>query len=284
MDAYLSGVCSAVGGWKRGKWSVQEVRRLKRNVRAFMKVRSHYPRAGGTLMECLLRVQEYNVKDLGAFIFDNPTHQHHDLYYYIGELVLPNHPSPTHTHIHSKSLHTHTHASLHMPTAKNIKRPLFPIYRKMLRVFDVTNHVGRSVYYTHHLVNHVGRSVYYIYPPSCQPCWKVSVLYPPSCQPCWKVSVLYIPTILSTMLEGQCTIPTISPTMLEGQCTIPTISPTMLEGQCTIPTILSTMLEGQCVYPPSCQPCWKVSVYTRLLVHLFPNVATGGAKTKRKSC
>ena len=156
MDAYPGSVCSAVGGWKRGKWSVQEVRRLKRNVRAFMKVRSHYPHAGGTLMECLLCVQEYNVKDLGAFIFDNPTHQHHDLYHYIGELVLPTPPSHTHTHIHSKSsthTHTHTHtlhthASLHMPTAKNIKRPLFPIYRKMLRVFDVTNHVGRSVYYT----------------------------------------------------------------------------------------------------------------------------------------
>ena len=113
MDAYLSGVCSAVGGWKQGKWSVQEVRRLKRNVRAFMKVRSHYPRAGGTLMECLLRVQEYNVKDLGAFIFDNPTHQHHDLYHYIGELVLPPPPPPhTHTFI-ANPPHTHTCFSTH---------------------------------------------------------------------------------------------------------------------------------------------------------------------------
>lgn len=27
--------------------------------------------------------------------------------------------------------------------AKDIQRPLFAVYRKMLRVFDVTNHVGR---------------------------------------------------------------------------------------------------------------------------------------------
>ena len=101
---------SAVGGWKRGKWSVQEVRRLKRNVRAFMKVRLHYPCATGSLMECLLCVQEYNVKDLGAFIFDNPTHQHHDLYHYIGELLLPTHtPSPHHTHTFiANPLHIHT--------------------------------------------------------------------------------------------------------------------------------------------------------------------------------
>ena len=64
-------------------------------------------------------------------------------------------PPPTHTHTTytfiANPLHTHTlhtHASLHTPTAKNIKRPLFPIYRKMLCVFDVTNRVGKSVYCT----------------------------------------------------------------------------------------------------------------------------------------
>ena len=145
---------------------MQEVKRLKRNVRAFMKVRSHYPRAGGTLMECLLCVQEYNVKDLGAFIFDNPTHQHHDLYHYIGELVLLQH---THTHIHSKS-------STHM------------------------------------------------------------LLYT-----CLQ---LRTSSVLSSLSIERCFVCLMSPTMLEGQCTIP----------------------------------------SRLLVHLFPNVATGGAKTRRKSC
>ena len=158
MDAYLSGVCSAVGGWKRGKWSVQEVRRLKRNVRAFMKVRSHYPRAGGTLMECLLRVQEYNVKDLGAFIFDNPTHQHHDLYYYIGELVLPNHPSPTHTHIHSKSS-THTHMLLYTCLQLRTSSVLssLSIERCFVCLMSPTMLEGKCTIYTHHLVNHVGR-------------------------------------------------------------------------------------------------------------------------------
>ena len=45
--AHLAGVCSVVGGWKRGKWSVQEVRRLKRNVKAFMKVSPPSPTCSG---------------------------------------------------------------------------------------------------------------------------------------------------------------------------------------------------------------------------------------------
>lgn len=55
-------------------------------------------------------VQAERIKGLGSFIFGNKTAEQKRFYRYI---------------------------------AKDIQRPLFAVYRKMLRVFDVSNHVGR---------------------------------------------------------------------------------------------------------------------------------------------
>lgn len=65
--AHLAGVCSVVGGWKRGKWSVQEVRRLKRNVKAFMKVRPHHPHVVAILMELSAVCAGVQREGLGCF-------------------------------------------------------------------------------------------------------------------------------------------------------------------------------------------------------------------------
>ena len=77
--------------WKKGRWSVQEVRILKRNVQAFMK--------------------EYGVSDIESLIFDGQKcDKRLKLYRYM---------------------------------AKDIRRPLFSIYRKAIMVFDVQNYVGK---------------------------------------------------------------------------------------------------------------------------------------------
>ena len=55
-------------------------------------------------------VQAEHIRDLSSFIFGSKTGEQKRFYRYI---------------------------------AKDIQRPLFAVYRKMLRVFDVTNHVGR---------------------------------------------------------------------------------------------------------------------------------------------
>ena len=36
-----------------------------------------------------------------------------------------------------------THKVFYRSIARDIERPLFAVYRKMLRVFDVSNHVGK---------------------------------------------------------------------------------------------------------------------------------------------
>lgn len=78
--------------WKKGRWSVQEIRLLKRNVKAFMK--------------------ENGMVDIASFILDSGRNRNRrrKFYQYIG---------------------------------KGIRRPLFSIYRKVIKVFNVQNYVGR---------------------------------------------------------------------------------------------------------------------------------------------
>lgn len=78
--------------WKKGRWSVQETRLLKRNVKAFMK--------------------ENGMVDIASFILDSGRNRNkrRKFYQYIG---------------------------------KGIRRPLFSIYRKVIKVFNVLNYVGR---------------------------------------------------------------------------------------------------------------------------------------------